>query len=304
MKKTIIILIPLIFIISVFSALAVEKPCYLRAEASKGINQKLLANISFSLISQYLGGLEPFPVGGISGNVCIYEISVIKEADSTFATFKGKNLNAYGSSKLSGTDGMEQSILKALYRSLKNKRPNICEDYGTLLEECGGVVQQDEPKKSVSAPAKISKKVIPVTPKVVKVPKTPTKKSITQTTSTSGGNRDVVIDRTTGLMWQKKPDGSVRIWKVAKRSCQNLTLGGYTDWVLPEIEVLRDMINKENLFDPWLEGERYWASSFSFSNNNSQTDSTSKCHIHFDLGLVTCSHNPWGFYVRCVRGGN
>ena len=161
-----------------------------------------------------------------------------------------------------------------------------------------------EPKKSVSAPAKISKKVIPVTPKVVKVPKTPTKKSITQKTSTSGGNRDVVIDRTTGLMWQKKPDGSVRIWKVAKRYCQNLTLGGYTDWVLPEIEVLRDMINKENLFDPWLEGERYWASSFSFSNNNSQTDSTSKCHIHFDLGLVTCIHNPWGFYVRCVRGGN
>ena len=227
MKKTIIILIHLIFIISVFSALAVEKPCYLRAEASKGINQKLLANISFSLISQYLGGLEPFPVGGVSGNACIYEISVIKEADSTFATFKGKNLNAYGSSKLSGTHGMEQSILKALYRSLKNKRPNICEDYGALLEECGGVVQQDEPKKSVSAPAKISKKVIPVTPKVVKVPKTPTKKSITQTTSTSGGNRDVVIDRTTGLMWQKKPDGVERNWKDAELYCQKLSLGGY-----------------------------------------------------------------------------
>jgi hypothetical protein len=64
MKKTLIILVPLIIIFPVFSVLAAENPCYLRADASKGINQKLLANISFSLISQYLGGLEPFPVGG------------------------------------------------------------------------------------------------------------------------------------------------------------------------------------------------------------------------------------------------
>ena len=77
-------------------------------------------------------------------------------------------------------NGMEQSILKAQYRSLSNKRSKICEDYGALLEECGGgVVQQVEPKKSVSVPSKISKKVLPVTPKVVKVPKTPTKKIFT-----------------------------------------------------------------------------------------------------------------------------
>ena len=297
MKKTIIILIPLIFIISVFSALAVEKPCYLRAEASKGINQKLLANISFSLISQYLGGLEPFPVGGVSGNACIYEISVIKEADSTFATFKGKNLNAYGSSKLSGTDGMEQSILKALYRSLKNKRPNICEDYGALLEECGGVVQQDEPKKSVSAPAKISKKVIPVTPKVVKVPKTPTKKSITQTTSTSGGNRDVVIDRTTGLMWQKKPDGVERNWKDAELYCQKLSLGGYSDWRLPNESVLMKMIENKMMFASSLRNNYYWSSTVS----NPTSWAT---YVNFGYGDAGMAWKGSGMYVRCVRGGN
>jgi len=297
MKKTLIILVPLIIIFPVFSVLAAENPCYLRAEASKGINQKLLANISFSLISQYLGGLEPFPVGGISGNVCIYEISVIKEADSTFATFKGKNLNAYGSSKLSGTDGMEQSILKALYRSLKNKRPNICEDYGTLLEECGGVVQQDEPKKSVSAPAKISKKVIPVTPKVVKVPKTPTKKSITPTTSTSGGNRDVVIDRTSGLMWQKKPDGVERNWKDAKLYCQKLSLGGYSDWRLPNESVLMKMIKNKMMFASSLRNNYYWSSTVS----NPTSWAT---YVNFGYGDKGVAWKGSGMYVRCVRGGN
>ena len=297
MKKTLIILVPLIIIFPVFSVLAAENPCYLRADASKGINQKLLANISFSLISQYLGGLEPFPVGGISGNVCIYEISVIKEADSTFATFKGKNLNAYGSSKLSGTDGMEQSILKALYRSLKNKRPNICEDYGTLLEECGGVVQQDEPKKSVSAPAKISKKVIPVTPKVVKVPKTPTKKSITPTTSTSGGNRDVVIDRTSGLMWQKKPDGVERNWKDAKLYCQKLSLGGYSDWRLPNESVLMKMIKNKMMFASSLRNNYYWSSTVS----NPTSWAT---YVNFGYGDKGVAWKGSGMYVRCVRGGN
>ena len=137
MKPILIISITLILIFYKLSLLADEKPCYLRTEASKGINQKLLANISFSLISQYLGDLEPWPAGGVSGNICIYDISVIKDFESTFANFQGKNLNSYGDSKLPGTDGLQHSILKALFRSLSNKRSKICEDYGKLLEECG-----------------------------------------------------------------------------------------------------------------------------------------------------------------------
>ena len=222
---------------------------------------------------------------------------MIKETESTFATFKGKNLNSYGSSKLSGTDGMEQSILKALYRSLKNKRPNICEDYGALIEECGGVVQQDEPKKSVSAPAKISKKVIPVTPKVVKVPKTPTKKSITQTTSTSGGNRDVVIDRTTGLMWQKKPDGVERNWKDAELYCQKLSLGGYSDWRLPNESVLMKMIKNKMMFSSSLRNNYYWSSTVS----NPTSWAT---YVNFGYGDKGVAWKGSGMYVRCVRGGN
>ena len=51
-------------------------------------------------------------------------------------SFKGEGLNSYGDSKLSGSDGFQQSFLKSLYRSLKDKRDLICQDYGTLLEEC------------------------------------------------------------------------------------------------------------------------------------------------------------------------
>ena len=76
-------------------------------------------------------------------------------------------MNSYGDSKLYGSDGFQQSLLKSLYRSLRDKRKLICEDYGTLLEECGGVVVQDVPKKV--EPKVVEKKVtIPrVEPKIV-----------------------------------------------------------------------------------------------------------------------------------------
>ena len=124
-----------------------EETCYVVVDSSEEFNPTLLSNMSVSLISQFLKEVEPIPPGGVSGDSCWYQISVSKEQDTIFVTFKGKNLNSYGDSKLSGTDGFQQSLLKSLYRSLRDKRKLICEDYGTLLEECGGVVVQDIPKK-------------------------------------------------------------------------------------------------------------------------------------------------------------
>ena len=90
-----------------------------------------------SLISKFVRDVEQLPPSGISLDSCQYRISVSKNNDTTFVTFKGEGLNSYGDSKLTGSDGFQQSIPKSLYRSLKDKRDLICQDYGTLLEECG-----------------------------------------------------------------------------------------------------------------------------------------------------------------------
>ena len=136
-----------------------EKPCYVSVEGSKefNLNLNLFSQISKSLISQYFKPVKNIPPGGISIDSCVYEITVTKEGDTTFVVFSGEDLNAYGDSKLYGSDGFQQSLLKSLYRSLRDKRKLICEDYGTLLEECGGVVVQDVPKKG--EPKVVEKKV-------------------------------------------------------------------------------------------------------------------------------------------------
>jgi hypothetical protein len=148
-----------------------KETCYVVVDSSEEFNPTLLSNISVSIISQFLREVEPIPPEGVSTDSCLYQISVSKEQDTTFVTFKGKNLNSYGDSKLSGTDGFQQSLLKSLYRSLRDKRKLICEGYGELIEKCGSVVVQDIPKKV--EPKVVEKKVtIPkVEPKVVVIPK-------------------------------------------------------------------------------------------------------------------------------------
>ena len=116
-----------------------KETCYVVVDSSEEFNPTLLSNISVSIISQFLREVEPIPSGGVSKDSCLYQISVSKEQDTTFVTFKGKNLNSYGDSKLSGTDGFQQSLLKSLFRAFKNKRHTICDGYGELLKECDNI---------------------------------------------------------------------------------------------------------------------------------------------------------------------
>ncbi len=75
-------------------------------------------------------------------DACVYQIGAAKVEDTTFVTFTGKNLNSYGNSKLSGPDGFQESLLKALYIALEDKRKLICDAYGEFIEKCGGVVKK------------------------------------------------------------------------------------------------------------------------------------------------------------------
>jgi len=142
MKQLLIILSFLLLSSSLFGQS--EETCYVAAHSkdSKEFDPTLLSNISISLISEFLKEVEPLPPAGISMDACVYQIDAVKVKETTFVTFKGKNLNSFGDSKLSGPDGFQESVLKALYRALEDKRKLICETYGEFIEKCGGVVKK------------------------------------------------------------------------------------------------------------------------------------------------------------------
>ena len=57
----------------------------------------------------------------------------------------------------------------------------------------------------------------------------------------------VVLDPSTGLMWQKKPDPLRVSWENAIKHCENLVFADYSDWFLPNKSDSEKLINNEEI---------------------------------------------------------
>ena len=159
-----------------------DKPCYVSVTSSDDFNQTLLSNISISVISQYLKNVKPFPPSGLSGkDHCIYEVTATLDGNKTFVTLQGKDLNSFGDATIVGTDGFQQSLLRSIYRSQRDKRELICSDYPKILEECGDVVRKSAKTvvTEIPAPNKVKPKVSEKVVRHTKIEKT-NKKTITK----------------------------------------------------------------------------------------------------------------------------
>jgi len=129
------------------SAETSQVSCYLLVKNKTDFDEDVLSNISIALISQFFREVNKVPIQGLQVDACVYEVTFAKTGDTTFLSFTGINLNSYGDSKMSGADAAQQALLKALYRSQRNKRDIICADYGEYLVECSDVetAQKDTP---------------------------------------------------------------------------------------------------------------------------------------------------------------
>ena len=121
---------------------------------------------------------------------------------------------------------------------------------------------------------------------------------------TIAGSNAVVKDSTTELYWQKGY-ATDKTWQGAIEYCENLTLGEYSDWRLPNYNELASIIdftrkdpavNTTYLSMPTSETEYFWTST-------TRQDSSDKALV-FDFksgapksGIVKSELN----YVRCVR---
>ena len=114
----------------------------------------------------------------------------------------------------------------------------------------------------------------------------------------------VVIDKWSNLMWQKgtSPEGD---WESAKKYCENLKIGGYTDWRLPHIDELMSIVNK-NHYAPAIDTEAFpdTKSDYYWSNTSQKKDFTKVWLVFFYYGYDYYYYKNNIGYCRCVRKNN
>ena len=132
-------------------------------------------------------------------------------------------------------------------------------------------------------------------------------------TYTFGGDRfsrdndkEVVIDNATNLIWQDNSDAKTikKNWKEAINYCENLTLGGYSDWYLPNINQLYSIADKTKYkpaIDPTFQNV---VSNYCWSSTTSASGSSNACYVNFGCGNGSWDDKSSYYYVRCVRDNN
>jgi len=117
-------------------------------------------------------------------------------------------------------------------------------------------------------------------------------------------SKELVIDKTTGLMWQDNIEAKTirKNRKDAKQYCRSLVFAGYDDWYLPRIKELKSIVD-ERKFNPAMrfgfkniEPNHYWSSSPNLS------DTMNALNVDFKSGQTYNNTRRGNCYVRCVRG--
>jgi len=117
---------------------------------------------------------------------------------------------------------------------------------------------------------------------------------------TRDNTTQIVTDNITGLQWQDDVN-ITKNWTNAIGYCESLTLGGYTDWRLPNFNELYYIADRStnnpaiNSAFKNVVSVTYWSSSTVVGNANSAWA------VDFYFGLGGWNRKSGSNYVRCVR---
>ncbi len=128
------------------------------------------------------------------------------------------------------------------------------------------------------------------------LPMTPGRANAPTGQYTNNGN-GTITDNRTGLIWQQALQPATYTYATAVSYCANLTLGGNSNWRLPEISELQSIYDpcSTTLLDPIFTGS---LTAYMWSNTVYRLDSTQAWTLYnnsFHAPKTSSGH------VRCVR---
>jgi Protein of unknown function (DUF1566) len=115
-----------------------------------------------------------------------------------------------------------------------------------------------------------------------------------------------VLDRETGLVWERSPAATEQNWFAAQSLCNNKAVGGRKGWKLPSLQELASLVDPV-ASNPALpaghpftnvQSSRYWSATTLASGTVNAWD------VIFSSGAVSALGKSGTSFVWCVRGGS
>ncbi len=117
-------------------------------------------------------------------------------------------------------------------------------------------------------------------------------------------NKEAVLDKATGQVWEKAPIVPATSWWNARDTCANKAVGGRKGWRLPSVVELSNLVDPANA-DPALPtGSPFSIFSIGYWSASAHAElSTGACLVDFFNGLVLSPGKTDSGLVWCVRDG-
>jgi hypothetical protein len=118
---------------------------------------------------------------------------------------------------------------------------------------------------------------------------------------TRDDSAEIVTDNDTGFQWEDQQTIVSKKWEDAIDYCENLTLGGFDDWRLPNINELRSIVDYERS-DPAIDRAfRNTKSDWYWTSTKYNRGSLYSWELNFSYGYDSYSSQSYSRYVRCLR---
>ena len=123
-------------------------------------------------------------------------------------------------------------------------------------------------------------------------------------------DKEAVLDRETGLVWETQPPTTTGDWDTAMDRCQALNLGGRMGWRVPTIEELTSLVDRTQTSPPLpfkhpfvdVQSGWYWTSTT--EPLNAGGSNRKRMYYFGGSGTFSDAATTWaGGYTWCVRGG-
>jgi hypothetical protein len=121
------------------------------------------------------------------------------------------------------------------------------------------------------------------------------------------GGDGTVADLASGLTWQKTDEGVGLTWEQALSYCNGLSLGGHSDWRVPEVKELLSIVDRSRL-SPALDQTRFgtlhpWVHMTYWSSTTDASLVAQAWFVNFNWGSTGRTAKTAGTSnsVRCVR---